>query len=279
MTFDPPAQFNCSFCKGKGYVLSSQGERAKAAICKCIPHCTRCKGTGQLAALKDGVQYFGRCRCQKLPDRIRLFNLTRIPAIHALNDLGNFDKGEPGPFKALVACLKWLQQRKDNQEERGLILTGSVGRGKTHLLIGVIKELVFSHGKAVRFIEFSRLLSDLREAYNQGKSDSQILSDLISIPILAIDELGKGRASEWELAIIDELISRRYNAKKMVIGTTNYRWSNITRATSPNLAQMEYSKQSLADRVGERVFSRLQQICKYWHIDGADYRSLRNQKV
>ena len=279
MLFDPPPKPNCSHCKGNGYVLKTVEERAIAEQCRCIPYCKRCTGTGQIAITRDGVQHFGRCRCQKLPDRIRLFNLARIPAIHAANDLGNFDKSPPGPFKALVACSRWLTRYKDGSEDRGLILTGSVGRGKTHLLIGLVKELIFSYGRAVRFIEFSRLLSDLREAYNQGKSDSQILQELVSIPILAIDELGKGRANEWELSIIDELISRRYNAKKMVIGTTNYLWNSATGVAAPNLALVDYSKQSLGDRVGDRVFSRLQQMCKYQHIDGDDYRSLGNQRA
>ena len=92
------------------------------------------------------------------------------------------------------------------------MLHGPVGRGKTHLMVGLLRELVFRHGVEVRFIEFSRLLSILREGYSSGRSDAGVLSELAAVPVLAIDELGKGRLTDWELAIIDEVISRRYNA-------------------------------------------------------------------
>ena len=42
------------------------------------------------------------------------------------------------------------------------------------------------------------------------------------IPVLILDELGKGKNSEWEMNIIDKIIHQRYNAKKKTIFTTNY---------------------------------------------------------
>ena len=103
-------------------------------------------------------------------------------------------------------------------------------------MIGAIKLLIFNHGLRVRFVEFSRLLSSLRDGYSRGLSDSQMLDELVTIPILAIDELGKGRVSDWELTIIDELISRRYNAMKPIIGTTNYCWKQAQGNAIPNLS-------------------------------------------
>ena len=72
------------------------------------------------------------------------------------------------------------------------MLHGDVGRGKTHLMVAMIRELIFRHGIPCRFIEFSRLLSMLKEGYSSGRSDAPLLSDLSEIPVLAIDELGKG---------------------------------------------------------------------------------------
>ena len=117
--------------------------------------------------------------------------------------------------------------------------------------------MIFRHGVAVRFMEFSRLLSLLKEGYSEGRSDAPVLTELAEVEVLAIDELGKGRLSDWELTIIDEVVSRRYNAMGCTLATTNYVPGNPTGAAPPNLSTTQTSGQTLGDRVGDRVYSRL----------------------
>ena len=174
-------------------------------------------------------------------------------------------------------CSSWANSFGNGKETKGLVLSGRVGRGKTHLLIGLIKVLIFEHGKSVKFIEFSRLLSMLREGYSRGKSDAEMLGVLAQAPILAIDELGKGRLTDWELAIIDDVISRRYNTEGTLLATTNYKWATASGAAAPNLSVTDYTQQNLGDRVGPRVFSRLQEMCKYYAVGGDDYRHTQEQ--
>ena len=97
------------------------------------------------------------------------------------------------PHFAARSCAAWIQKYTTEQENKGLILSGDVGRGKTHLLIAIIRSLIFGQGARVRFIEFSRLLSTLRDGYSRGESNQELMQELIDVPILAIDELGKGR--------------------------------------------------------------------------------------
>jgi len=276
-TFDPPAKSDCPICHGSGYTFSPRGEYASASICECVPYCKRCNGMGMRTITTEHGTRSGRCLCQKLPDRIRLFNRAQIPAIHGKSSLVNF-KTVPGS-KARTHSMIWAANFASKKEERGFILSGPVGVGKTHLLVGIIKNLIFEHGLAVRFVEFSRLLSFLRAGYSKGLSDSQLLNELSTIPILAIDEIGKGRVSDWELTIIDEVISRRYNSMKPLIGTTNYKWAPATGTSVPNLSLQNYNELPLGDRVGSRVFSRLQQMCAFTSVNGDDYRTMGLQRA
>ncbi len=50
----------------------------------------------------------------------------------------------------------------------------------------------------------------------------EILRPLLSVPVLAIDELGKERGTEWERSMLDELISRRFNSGQSTLFATNY---------------------------------------------------------
>src|SRR5690606_10783657 len=114
------------------------------------------------------------------------------------------------------------------------------------------------------FVEFTHLLGELRRLYSEGRSETEILAPLAAIPVLAIDELGKGRSNDFELRIIDELVSRRYNDTAVsTFFTSNY---------APGGQRPDTTVESLADRIGERVESRLYEMCEFIPLTGNDYR-------
>jgi DNA replication protein DnaC len=175
-------------------------------------------------------------------------------------------------YRALGVCSAFVDGFDPTRENRGLVLHGDVGRGKTHLLVAILRELIFQHGVQVRFIEISRLLSLLKEGYSAGRSDAGLLGELGNVDVLAIDELGKGRLSDWELTIIDEVVSRRYNGMGCTLATTNYAPGDPSDTPVMNLATQTQTRQNLGDRVGERVYSRLLQLVDFLHVEGRDHR-------
>ena len=50
----------------------------------------------------------------------------------------------------------------------------------------------------------------------------EVLRPLLHVPVLAIDELGKERGTDWERSMLDELISRRFNSGLATLFATNY---------------------------------------------------------
>lgn len=267
----------CPHCKGNGYVVRPGAGQARAELCACVPVCPRCGGVGRVSVLRDGVRLTGRCQCRQLHDRVDHLNWAQLPARHAEATTAGFAMGalRQNDSEKLDALQKgvnpWLEAF-DPARPRGLVLHGPVGRGKTHLLVGITRKMVFDHGAIVRFVEFSRLLGQLKEAYSRGEGDTQLLTELAEVPILAIDELGKGRLTDWELAIIDEIISRRYNAMRCTLATTNYEPKPATGIREVNLAMTEGSRQTLGDRVGDRVFSRLREMTSFVYVGGIDMR-------
>lgn len=272
--FDPSPLKDCEQCQGHGYTIHAKSEFATGKICSCIPICSRCGDSGMLKRVENGIERAGRCRCQKLPDRIELLGLAKIPARYGKYSFAEFDF-EQVEYTTPFLLSTWLSHFQKEQSN-GFVLTGGVGRGKTHLMIAACKYLIFQYGLSIRFIEFSRLLAELKRSFSQKKSIDSLMEELIRVDILAIDELGKGRCSDWELSVIDELISRRYNAMKLLVCTTNYPWSMTTGRATPNLASQEF-EQSLADRIGQRAFSRLQEVNVPIKVQGLDYRSLATE--
>jgi len=270
----PSGDPSCSACSGAGYVVKPVRSAALAEICSCVPACELCGGTGhRQVQLRDRVRV-GRCRCQKLPDRIELFNRANIPARHANSSFTSFQPElNPGVSGGYRVCQSWVGGYQHGRENRGLILFGGVGQGKTHLLVSMLRALIMEHGVEARFVEFSHLLSQLKEGYDSGTGESTTLVPLVRVPVLAIDELGKGRGSEWELGIIDQLVSHRYNALGTILASTNYEPKPSTGIAQPNFVQPD-RVQSLGDRVGDRVLSRLREMCQNLRLDGEDIRHL-----
>jgi DNA replication protein DnaC len=231
-----------------------------------------CHGSGFRVVEGSQGLVAGRCRCRMLPDRVETYNRAGIPARHASSTFDAFNlKRNPGARGAFSASRAWLKGWRASEENRGLILTGPVGRGKTHLLAAILRSLVFDHGIEVRFVEFTHLLSALKSGFDDGIGEAVTLQPLVRVPVLAIDELGKGRATDWELAIVDSLVSRRYNALATVLATTNFSAKGPSGLAEGNLADPEKAP-TLGDRVGERVFSRLREMCQFVPVGGEDYR-------
>jgi DNA replication protein DnaC len=99
-----------------------------------------------------------------------------------------------------------------------------------------------------------------------------------------IDELGKGRNTEWEKTIADSLICGRYNRGKIIVASTNFKFQERAATHQFNIdlerdlsGRSEFSPDqfgSLESRVGQRVFSRLREMTAFIELTGPDFRKL-----
>ncbi len=273
----------CRTCDGEGFVVGTVGERATAQRCACVTACPVCRDGGLvpedgrpgIGPLNRGVR-MQRCSCQRLPFRLERFNDARLPGRHAAHTLRNY---VPSPAPLLKTALRVQAVVADwtpGQASRGLVLYGGVGRGKTHLLCGMVRDLVFRRGVTARFIEFSHLVNSFKASFGDGGGESMgaLMDQLVRAEVLAIDEIGKGRATDFEEAVIDELVSRRYNTGRGgILATTNYTMGERTGNRAGNLALGALVP--LADRVGDRTYSRLRELCDWHEVPGEDWRKGR----
>lgn len=275
-TLHPAVDHACLQCRGDGYVVARGGEHAVAEPCRCVSAkpCPACRGTGFVAVSSAFRAPRQRCICQRLAGRIRAFNESGIPSRHANSTRASYDPSG-ARMKSFARINHWLKAYQPGQENRGLVLWGEVGRGKTHLLVAVLRDLIFQHGVRARFVEFSHLLADLKAGFDVGRGMAALIDPLVKVEVLAIDELGKGMRTDFEITVIDELISRRYNAMLPTLATTNYAPEAATGRVRANLAEAQLGTgalPTLSDRVGDRVFSRLRETSEFIELRGDDWR-------
>ena len=118
----------------------------------------------------------------------------------------------------------------------------------------------------------------MRQGYSDGKSDVEIIEPHLRTELLIIDDLGKGRNTDWELGILDTLISERYNRNQLIMATTNFTEKEETTLSERVLAgdksdKDQYINDIIRKRVGERIYSRLQEMCYFENLSGPDRRT------
>ena len=259
----------CDDCSWSGFIVKKGESYSTAVLCDCVLRCADCGGTGNLLSTNvRGYSYISPCpACRVVRRNVKLYNAAGIPAkyfqvlqVDACLDLSRIDS-------SFQTALKYAKEQfvKKYPNNKGFLLMGPAGIGKTHLAVGTISELTLQYGVKCIFADFFHLLSDLKQAYSEGTPENEVILPLIEAEVLVIDELGKGRSNEWELNILDQLISKRYNASKKTLATTNYVTREIARAKGD-------TDEILEVRVGERIASRLFEMCELIHLKGMDYR-------
>lgn len=274
----------CERCNEKRYLIRRAGEHAQASICStCFSVCPACHGEEFTHETDErGYSYVKRCvLCGTLNQRIAAFNEARIPAryyeLRASLELFQTTHKSGQPVGNLpqvhMKLLRWATGFSPG--EKGFLLHGAVGTGKTHLLAGVIRYLTLEKGIPCRFIEFTHLLSEIREQFDRGRGEADILGPISEVPVLAIDELGKGRNNAWQLSIIDEIISKRYNRELTTLFTSNYSVQEV-KPTRPDPSSQDFRQltiqESMRERIGERIFSRLHEMATFIELEAPDYR-------
>ncbi len=221
---------------------------------------------------EEGYPVVRPCGCRDFRRRIELFNRAGIPGRFFASMFDTFSPSTEKQRDAQRAARDLV--RNYPLETRGLILLGPVGVGKTHLAAAMVRELTLEKGKACRFCDFVQLLHDLKAAYERREGAAELVEPLTRVDVLVIDDLGKGRGTEWEMDVLDDLVSRRYNAGRTTIATTNH----LDREPKAAERHAGFVSDTLTQRVGVRIQSRLHGMCDFHEMDGEDFRRSRRTR-
>jgi DNA replication protein DnaC len=225
--------------------------------------CPKCFGTGLEVIVGKGAR---PCECRKRNSHDLLVEKAKIPDRYLNCHFQNYQLSNPSQQKAFGYASKLAMEFPS--VERGLLLMGTVGVGKTHLAVSIIKALT-ERGFSSIFYEFGSLLKEIQDSYNPKTqaSELKILSSVFQADILVLDEIGASKPTDWVRDTMSHIINTRYNDKKLTIFTTNY--------MDERKADKE---ETLEDRIGVRMRSRLFEMCRTIKIEGKDFRRSFDKK-
>jgi DNA replication protein DnaC len=232
--------------------------------------CPFCFGSGIEVDAEKGAR---RCRCRSQDRRAASLGAARIPRRYQHCSIHNFENAgeEPSKYIALGEADKVIKEYpvEGRTEGRGILFMGPVGVGKTHLAVAILRELVQLYGIEGLFYQSGSLLKEIQDSYNpiSQTSELRVLAPVFDAEVLVLDELGASKPTDWVRDTLLQIINTRYNDKKLTIFTTNYLDDRVSE-----------KKETLEDRIGVRLRSRLYEMCKTVMIEGDDYRRKLEQQ-
>jgi DNA replication protein DnaC len=247
--------------------------------------CPHCNGSGWRLVEEEGREVARRCSCAEERRRRLLLERAAIPERYRHCTLASFklwNKDNP----TLARSRRIVQEFVDLYPEvdKGLLLMGPVGTGKTHLAVGALSELIRGKGVRGRFADFSSLVLQMQMTFDGSGTTRELLEPLIEADLLVLDELGAGKLSPWVMDLLYFLVNSRYLNNRLTVFTTNYldrpRSQDVTDLTNAlTVSYPEHARsagmESLADRVSVRIRSRLYEMCQRVELLGDDYRRQR----
>jgi DNA replication protein DnaC len=241
--------------------------------------CTRCRDTGWVEeeAGERGYMRVRPCACRTERAREATLREAGIPPRFARCTLDNFKTAGLGEDvrSALQASRGFV---KRFPMKKGLLFMGSPGVGKTHLAAAILNRLHETFGLRVRFEDFSELLARIRRSYDPRAEalphEQEILAPVYDAEVLLLDDLGASRLSEWARDMLYLVINTRYTRGRLMLATTNFMDAPPRRArpSSKRTPSDPIESDTLEERVGPRIRSRLYEMCMVVRMQGDDYR-------
>ena len=145
-------------------------------------------------------------------------------------------------------------QNFDDPKEKNLLFTGNTGLGKTFLTNCIANELLKS-GKTVLY-QTSPVMLDSILDYRFGKNNNFNYSDLLSVDLLIIDDLGTESLNNMKFSELFNIL--------------NTRLLNQNHHITKTIISTNLSLNNLFKTYDERIFSRLAgyyNICKFFGDD------------
>ena len=202
------------------------GDRVVPVVCACLAE--KIEQEEKAQAERDKAAAVRRYRSMGFPER----EMERFT-------FENDDGASPAITKAMKAYVEQFDTFR--KEGKGLLLYGNVGTGKT-FHAGCVVNALIDRGIPCLMTSFSRLTNQINGMW-EGKQ--AYIDSLSRFSLVAIDDLGVERDTEFMNESVTTIIDSLYRAKVPMIITSNFTPAQLTE-------DCEIRKRRVYDRMLER---------------------------
>lgn len=175
-----------------------------------------------------------------------------------------FDNSNPDLNPRAFKIARRYAERFNAQSPSLVFYSPGNGTGKTHLVACIANHVLYEKRLPILFKKARDLMLEIRRTFSdRGElTEADILDRVLSVRLLALDDVGVDPTSQWLQATYWTVFDRRLEWQLPVVITTN------------KPLEAPHGEVSLADRIGQGAVSRLIELCQGNVIDmsGPDLR-------
>ena len=202
--------------------------------------CPECEKENELRAKNDEEK---RRIAQIEANKMECHKRSKIPPRFKSRRFDNYVVEQDAQAKALNICKTYaVEWAKVKQAGTGLIFSGKAGSGKTHLACSIAHEVI-EQGAKVQFATVAEVMRQIKSSFSKDSetTEQQEIDHFSSIDLLILDEVGMDYGTDFNKALIFEILNKRYENVLPTILLTNLDAD----------ALIEYMGERLVDRMRE----------------------------
>lgn len=148
------------------------------------------------------------------------------------------------------------------ETRRGMYIHGEVGTGKTHTAFGLL-HLAEEMKLRAKIWNTSELFAEIKRDFDRDRwNKNHTAEDLREYKgVLILDDFASEKPTEWLIDQLYLIINARYNEMLPIVFTSNL---NV---------------QEVAEKLGDRVTSRIVEMCDIVPMNGEDKRLKHHKKL
>lgn len=221
--------------------------------------CPDCKDKELVLVQKKGEWVAMPCKCKEIKATRRMIKSSGLTEEQRTVTFGNYKPTAEtmGMYTTAAGYIKEFPSiMASDAKNKGIWLSGTVGVGKTHLLLAITNNLLARKVPTI-FVNTPELIGELLESqFDKENSLNSKIKTLQEAQVVVFDDIGKEKLTAWVRNQYYRILNQRYERRLPTLFSSNF--------------TMDVVSEMLGDASASRIYGMTKD--RQVFVEGPDFR-------